>query len=141
MLEVEVEEELNNGGGVGECVPEGWRRWGVVRGKREEQEWRRYKKKGLFQGNHAGGEIKTGCILSMLPSGHRNLGEGENQDKQRSDSLTGSGANIKYLRCERGLKSIFKPDPKGRKRQASPTLHQKQDLLCLDEIKMICIQL
>lgn len=32
-------------------------------------------KERIIPKHHAGGKIKTGSILSMLPSGHRNLGK------------------------------------------------------------------
>lgn len=65
----------------------------------------------------------------MLPSGHRNLGKEKTSDRM-SRGMTASLdlvliSNTYFVCvCERN-KNISKPDPKGRKRQVSPKLHQK----------------
>lgn len=56
---MEVEEKLNNSGGIGKCVPKGWRRERTqegVEGRREEHKWRRYKREDYSKASHTNRE-------------------------------------------------------------------------------------
>lgn len=77
---LEVEEKLKDDGGVGEVQSQGMveEKEGKKRGTRIEE----IQEKGLFQAiTHE--ETKAGCFLSMLPTGHRNLGKEKTLDRMR----------------------------------------------------------
>lgn len=77
------------------------------RGKTKDQRRRRRdKREDYSKVEHkrrkveSAGEKKTGCSLSMLKTGHRNLGKEKTSDRmiQRNENLIQSGAN-RYLHC------------------------------------------